>query len=388
MTPGVPPHDEGERGLWDHGGPAPGESPLCRLDASTTVNPFPSPSLLARLGKALGEAGHYPDPLSSGALRAIGRRFGTASGRVVVGGGATLLLYALLGSGAFSRIVGLCPLFSEYRRAAEVAGLPLLPVLPTRILPWRGTVGPPLRAAFGEKGLPWGLDPEALPEILPGDLVVLVNPVNPTGQEFARLELLEIFRKVSQAGGALLVDESFQDFLGNRSSVIDGAGEGPLLVLRSLTKITGLPGVRAGFLAGPEPLLRRIREGLGPWALGTLEQALVTWAMEEGDRDRFGYRPEAKDALLSELVRSGWAVLPGEGPFVLASPNLGEEACRSRAIALRERGIRLRLASGFGLFGGDILVRLGFEALSRPRELVEAFSLRSREIEGESPRPA
>ena len=375
MRPDIPPHGEGEGGIWDHGGPAPGESPLCRLDASTTVNPFPSPSLLARLGKALGEAGRYPDPLASGALRAIERRFGLPSGRVVVGGGATLLLYALLGSGAFSRIVAPCPLFSEYRRAAEVAGCPLLPVFPTRILPWGGTVGHPLRETFGGEGLPWGIDPEALPEILPGDLVVLVNPVNPTGQEFARREVLELFRRVSLAGGALLVDESFQDFLGNRSSVIEGAGEGGLFVLRSLTKITGLPGVRAGFLAGPEPLLQKIREGLGPWALGTLEQTLVRWAMEEGDRDRFGWRPEAKEALLSELVMSGWAVLPGEGPFVLASPNLGEEACRLRAIALRDRGVRLRLASGFGLLGGDSLVRLGFEALSRPRELLEAFPL-------------
>ena len=382
MNPGAPSPGEEERGVWDHGGPAPGESPLCHLDASTTVNPFPSPSLLAHLGKALGEAGHYPDPWAAGALRAIERRFGMASGRVVVGGGATLLLYALLGSGSFSRIVGLCPLFSEYRRAAEVAGLPLLPVLPLRTLPWRGAVGPHLRSAFGEKGLPWGLDPEALPEILPGDLVVLVNPVNPTGQELSRPEIRELFRKVSQAGGGLLVDESFQDFLGNRSSVIDHAGEGPLFVLRSLTKITGLPGVRAGFLAGPEGVLRKIREGLGPWALGTLEQALVTWAMEEGEH--FGYRPEAKETLCSELVMSGWAVLPGEGPFVLASPNLGEKECRSRVLDLRRRGIRLRLASGFGSPGGDSLIRLGFEALRRPRELVEAFSRPPEKIGGES----
>ncbi|MGC8528944.1 MAG: aminotransferase class I/II-fold pyridoxal phosphate-dependent enzyme [Leptospirillia bacterium] len=374
MSQGFPSSGEREGVIWDHGGPAPGESPLCRLDASTTVNPFPSPSLLARLGAALGGAVHYPDPLASEALRAIERRYGMDSGRVVAGGGATLLLYTLLGSGAFSRIIGFCPLFSEYRRAAEVSRRVLFPVLPARSLPWKGAVGSHLRGIFGEKGLPWGLDLEALPKILPGDLVVLVNPVNPTGQEILRPEILELFGKVSRGGGALLVDESFQDFLGNRSSVMDLAGEGPLFVLRSLTKVTGLPGIRAGFLAGPEPHLQHIREGLGPWALGTLEQALVTWAMEEGEADRFGYRPEAKDSLLSELLNAGWAVLPGEGPFVLASPNLEEKECRSRVLDLRKKGVRLRLASGFGPPGGDSLVRLGFEALSRPRELVEAFS--------------
>ena len=362
---------------WDHGGPAPGEASRCRLDASTTVNPFPSPELKEKLKAALDEAGDYPDPMAGEALRAIGRRFSLSPARVAVGGGATLLLYALLGSGSFSRIVGFAPLFSEYLRAARVSGLSLLSLPPTGRIPWEGEVGVALRALFGGRELPWGIDPRSLPEILPGDLVILVNPVNPTGQEIPREEVLELFRRVSGAGGALLVDESFQDFLGNRSSVLSYAGEGPLYVLRSLTKITGLPGLRAGFLAGPEQQLGRMKGRLGPWALGTLEQALVSWSMEAGESTGFGYRPEGKLSLRSELLGAGWAIVPGEGPFLLASPNLEVRECRERGDRLRERGVRLRLCTGFGPSGGEVLLRLGFEALLRPRELVEAFSMAS-----------
>ncbi len=365
--------DRQEKG-WDHGGPAPGETPRCHLDASTTVNPFPSPLLVARLRSALEDAGHYPDPAAGEALRAIGKRFSLSPACVAAGGGATLLLYALLGSGSFSRIVSFSPVFSEYLRAADVSGRSLLAVPPARRLSWEGEVGAGLVSLFGGRDLPWGIDWESLPQILAGDLVVLVNPVNPTGQEISRQEVLALFRRVSGSGGALLVDESFQDFLGNRSSVLEQAGEGPLYVLRSLTKITGLPGVRAGFLAGPEREARRLRERLGPWALGTVEQSLVLWTMEEErQRTGFGYRPEAKELLCSELFAAGWAVLPGEGPFVLASPNMGPRECREKVQKLRERGVRLRLASGFGLSGGEALLRLGFEALSRPGELLGQF---------------
>jgi hypothetical protein len=116
---------------------------------------------------------------------------------------------------------------------------------------------------------------------------------------------------------------------------------------------------------------------LGPWALGTLEQALVTWSMEAGESTGFGYRPEGKLSLRSELLGAGWAIVPGEGPFLLASPNLEVRECRERGDRLRERGVRLRLCTGFGPSGGEVLLRLGFEALLRPRELVEAFSMAS-----------
>ncbi len=358
--------------FWDHGGPAPGEEALCRLDASTTVNPFPSGDLLARLGRALSGATRYPDPFAEEGLLAARRRYGLPPGHIAAAGGATLLLYALIGEGRFSRVVLPAPIFSEYRRAAVASGSCVISLPPARVLPWSGTLAPFLREFFATPGLPWGIELGEIGALRPGDLVVLVNPVNPTGQEFSREEVLDLLQRSQKAQAALLVDESFQDFLCDRSSVIDRAGEGDLFVLRSLTKITGLPGIRAGLLAGPRELVAKVRDRFGPWALGTLEQSLLLWAME-AKREGFGYRPEAKERLLSLLFSEGWAVCPGSGPFVLASPGLRPEEAQALKERLRRRGVRLRQATGFGGRGGEVLFRLGFEALLFPEALMEAL---------------
>ncbi len=348
---------------WDHGGPAPGERGRPLLDASTTVNPFPSPDLLALLGRELGEARRYPDPWAQESRDAIAARHRLQAERIVPGGGATLLLYQLLGTEPVRRLLLPEPVFSEYARAAGAAGIPVLRIPPALDLPLSG--GGALR---------WGIDLEgAWPRFRRGDLMVLVNPVNPTGQEFPAATLLTLARRLDQAGAGLLLDESFQDFVDNRSSLLSEAGNGSLLVLRSLTKIVGLPGLRAGFLAGPEASAGRLRARMGPWATGHLEGVVMRWAMERRTSSDFGWEPRVRGPLLEGLSRLGiqWAI--GEGPMVLARPGWSPGEGRERRARLAERGIRVRLAEGFGPPEGAGLLRIGCEAFSDPGRFLEGL---------------
>ncbi len=356
MNRGIP-----EPSGWDHGGPAPGERGPILLDASTTVNPFPSPELLALLKHELGKARRYPDPWAEGCREAIAVRHRLPADRIVTGGGATLLLYQFLGTEPVRRLILPEPVFSEFGRAAEKAGIPVLRIPPALDLPFSG--GGALR---------WGIDLEgAWPRFLPGDLMVLVNPVNPTGQEFPASRLRTLARRLGEAGGTLLVDESFQDFVDNRSSLLSWAGEGGLLVLRSLTKIVGLPGIRAGFLAGPEEMAGRLRTRMGPWATGHLEEVVVRWAMERRAASGFGWDPRFRESLLEGLDRLKIPWVLGEGPMVLAGPGWSDSEGRTFRTRLASRGIRIRLAEGFGPPEGARLLRIGGEAFSDPDRFLE-----------------
>ena len=359
---------------WDHGGPAPGERGRPSLDASTTVNPFPEPELLALLGRTLPHARSYPEPWATECRERIASRHLLSPEHLVTGPGATFLLYHLLGLSLFRRLLLPEPVFSEYGRAALMAGLAVHRIPP----------GLDLILSDG-RTLGWGIDLERSAwEIRPGDLMVLQNPVNPTGQEFPASRLLALSRRLGAEGGALLVDESFQDFLDNRSSVLAQAGEDGLLVLRSLTKITGLPGIRTGFLAGPPEIAGRLREAMGPWSTGLLEQVVIRWAMERGKARDFGWDGEPRDRLRAGLERLGIACLPGEGPMILA--RLGPSSDEGRACRLRllGKGVRIRLAEGFGPPEGARLVRIGFEAFSYPERFLEIFRLASQSPCGEN----
>ncbi|MDD0975841.1 threonine-phosphate decarboxylase CobD [Pseudomonas fontis] len=98
------------------------------------------------------------------------------------------------------------------------------------------------------------------------DVLVVVNPNNPTGHKLAPERLLEWHAKLAQRGGWLLVDEAFMDNTPGQSIAAQTWRSG-LIVLRSFGKFFGLAGVRLGFVLAERQLLQLLAEQLGPWAI-------------------------------------------------------------------------------------------------------------------------
>ena len=165
------------------------------------------------------------------------------------------------------------------------------------------------------------------------DIVVVVNPDNPTG----RLVAPQALRAVETA--LLVVDEAFIDFLPTEASL---AGELPAnaVVLRSFGKTYGLAGVRLGFAIAPPRFARRLRDELGPWAVSgpTLEIgriALDDAAWLQAAATRLAKDQARLDAL---LIAAGFTMLGGTTLF-----RLGEHADARRMIdRLGQQGIHVR----------------------------------------------
>lgn len=100
------------------------------------------------------------------------------------------------------------------------------------------------------------------------DVVVVVNPNNPTGKLYGAAELLDLHARLVERGGLLVVDEAFMDATPEHSLAPYCPMEG-LVVLRSLGKFFGLAGARAGFVLAPENILQPLAELLGPWPIAT-----------------------------------------------------------------------------------------------------------------------
>ena len=157
-------------------------------------------------------------------------------------------------------------------------------------------------------------------------IVVVVNPNNPDGRVLDRKELAGLARRLGAKGGLLVVDESFSDVSPN-ASVADQAGRDGLLVLKSLGKFYGLPGVRFGAAVGAENLIRRMEEMLGPWAVSGPALHLAATALG----DRKWYRRtrkklnEGREQLEEILISNGHEVVGGTGLFVLSRNEFAED---------------------------------------------------------------
>lgn len=96
------------------------------------------------------------------------------------------------------------------------------------------------------------------------DVLILVNPNNPTGRLIDPKILLEWHQALSKHGGWLVVDEAFMDVTPEHS-LSAHAGLPGLIILRSLGKFFGLAGIRSGFVLASDDVLEPLREKFGPW---------------------------------------------------------------------------------------------------------------------------
>jgi threonine-phosphate decarboxylase len=191
---------------------------------------------------------------------------------------------------------------------------------------------------------PQPFDPEE------AELVWLCNPNNPTGRLWSSGALREWIRK--QRGTLFAVDEAFLPFLQDERehSLLSELSASPnLVIMRSLTKVYALPGLRLGYAVTNAALADSIRNQLPPWSVNTFAQAagLValadsgflarTWTWFNSERKSFNQAL----ASLSEHMD----VVPSQANFTLLRLRHGTAAWMAQALA--ENGIAVREASNF-----------------------------------------
>ncbi|MFL1377932.1 MULTISPECIES: cobyrinate a,c-diamide synthase [unclassified Nocardiopsis] len=290
------------------------------LDLAVNVYAGPRPAWLDRaLHASLADAAAYPDPAP--ARTAIARHHGREPDGVLPTAGAAEAFTLLARLRAWHRPVVVHPQFTEPHAALEQAGHRVTPVLCTA------------RDGFA-------LRPEAVPE--DADLVVVGNPVNPTGL----LHPAETLRALRRPGRLLVVDEAFMDAVPGEPASLAGEELEGVVVLRSLTKHWSIPGIRAGYVVGDPAVVRELARAQTPWSVSAPAVAAMVActadpraAAEAADRARTLDRWRAP--LEDGLRRAGVDFVPSRAPFVLARIGEGGHA------HLRTSGIAVRRADTF-----------------------------------------
>lgn len=112
------------------------------------------------------------------------------------------------------------------------------------------------------------------------NVLVLVNPNNPSGELLTSREVHQLAQALNQQQGLLVLDETFMDCYANDSYLIYPANDA-VLILRSLGKFFGLAGLRIGFAFGSNDLLARLENELGPWAVNGMALEYAANALKD-----------------------------------------------------------------------------------------------------------
>ncbi|MCW2831841.1 MAG: cobyrinic acid a,c-diamide synthase, partial [Aeromicrobium sp.] len=297
------------------------------------------------LRASLADVGAYPDATS--AEHAVARRHGRPAEEVLATAGAAEAFTLIARARPWRHPVVVHPQFTEPDAALLAAGL-----TPAHVMcdPANG----------------FALDPTVVPA--DADLVVIGNPTNPTSV----LHAGQTIRSLLRPGRVVVVDEAFIDSVpAERHSLAASLLPG-LLVVRSLTKLWSIPGVRAGYVLGDRALLAELRRQQPPWSVSTQAvAALIATTSEQALADtaaRVVTIAQHRAVLTDGLTELGIAHVAPSAPFVLA--RLGHGAHRR----LRDMGYALRRADTFpGL--DDTWVRIAVRRPDTTRKLLATLAL-------------
>lgn len=177
----------------------------------------------------------------------------------------------------------------------------------------------------------------ALPQL---DVLLLVNPNNPTGRLIEPAHLLDWHDQLAERGGWLVVDEAFMDCTPQHSLAAYSDMPG-LILLRSFGKFFGLAGLRLGFVLAAQALLDELESLLGPWAVsGPARSVALTLLNDHEGQRRQRERLQVDGERLAALLRD--CGMPPTGGSALF-----QFCCTRRAVPCAEllarRGILVRL---------------------------------------------
>ncbi len=316
------------------------------LDFSSNTNPMPfSCEFTEFLSENLSQIAHLPEVDSDEVKCAISSRYKLPHEHIIVGPGTTEYIYLIpkiCKEQGIKKAIIPVPTYADYYDACKLESLEIYTVS------WG--------AGDAQAGF---LDMVCQ---IPGPKIIfLCNPNNPTGIFFEPQQILEAARNFPE--NFWIVDESYAPFLGQdeKTSLIAGSMSDNIVVLRSFSKIYGIPGLRIGYLfSGAEFFLQQIKHAARPWSVCRLSQLAASFLLK-----RPGYEEEARLLCMAEkdfLCRK----IRENVPFLEPEPKAAHfvmfrvlEPWNAHDIAaeIRKSGILVRNCSNFiGLTGEYIRI--------------------------------
>lgn len=295
------------------------------LDLSVNVNPWgPHPEVLRAARSA--ELASYPQLSAAEAVRAVARQCALPEACVLIGHGSTELLWSAVGALCGERPLLLVrPTFSEPELAARALGVRVV-ALEQRFSLDRARVSHALEAH--DVGAAY-----------------LCQPNNPDGGMIELAELTALF--AAHPSRCFILDQAFLS-LSERHA--DGARRftDNVLVIRSLTKDHGLPGLRIGYAFGAPELIARVAARRPSWMVSApAEAAIVACCAHAGYVDEVRERLLQQRRALSAACRArGLWVSDSVAHFVLLRAGHADSL---RERLLRRHAIAVRSGSSFGL---------------------------------------
>jgi histidinol-phosphate/aromatic aminotransferase/cobyric acid decarboxylase-like protein len=274
------------------------------LDFCYLVNPyFPNQRLRDELAASFDRLlTEYPSGRRVNELLAA-KDFGVKQQYITVGNGAAELIN-VLASQIIGKVGVIRPTFEEYPNRLKPEQI----VAYTTKEDFRYTADN-LMEYFADKQISW---------------LILINPDNPSGNYIPFADCIRLAEWCEEKNIKLVLDESFIDFSTEHPTFINNEileAHKNLIVMKSISKSYGVPGLRLGVLASADAeIMRPIREKLSIWNINSFAEFFlqILGKYDKSYEQAMDEFREERARFVKQLSKISWLrVLPSEANYVL-----------------------------------------------------------------------
>jgi len=330
------------------------------LDFSYLVNPcFPNKRLMGELKANFEQLlTSYPSGLLVNNLLAA-KSLGLTQEQVLVGNGAAELISLLMGC-LDGKIGMLFPSFEEY--AARAGQIDPFYVENQDFTYSAGE----LEDYYQERDI---------------TALVLVNPDNPSGNYIPKKDVIKLAGFCRKKGAMFILDESFVDFAEEPEvTMLDQAlleEYQNLVVIKSISKSYGVPGLRLGILAcGSQDLLKQIRFKLPIWNINSFgEYFLQIFEKYEGEYRQALVRFRKERAMMYENLKRirQLRVIPSQANYMMCEILDGGSSQQIAELLLNRYNILVKDLSSKKGMGNRHFIRVAVKTRAENERLTEAL---------------
>lgn len=131
-------------------------------------------------------------------------------------------------------------------------------------------------------------------------VVVIVNPNSPTGQHLPKGEVLKILKSIPE-DIVFVIDETYIDYVDKNLSLEKNILEfDNLVIIKSMSKVYALSGVRAGYIVASQKIIEELSGLVPPWAVSFVGQVAGVEAMR--DEEYYKQKYEETHILREEMI--------------------------------------------------------------------------------------
>ncbi|MFJ7732957.1 pyridoxal phosphate-dependent aminotransferase [Lysinibacillus sp. NPDC097231] len=268
----------------------------------------------------------YPDPDGEPFLTKVAAFHDVQKDSILLGNGASELFNVLARRYANKRVIVVHPTFSEYERTLGAAGAEIVPVIVEDVVRYT-------------------LPMERLKcEMANADALYICTPNNPTGVLPKKEELQQLIAHGTNVNCELVMDEAFIDWVDEAYSLIQHVTKNPhLIVVRSMTKMYAIPGLRLGYLVASSVVVAELKAMLAHWNLNAFALVIGAGCLDEYTycQQAIAYATKQRKSLQNFLQENGCQVTNSVTNYVCFALPKNQQAdafftyCLTKGVVLR-----------------------------------------------------